>query len=177
MIATGVQFERARLENDSLSRPHQGSAGWVFRMEPPLDTLGVFETKERRDKAGEGVRYAVRQVLDAEWRREVRKREGDARGKRGGMVEVEMAPEGDAADDAIGDGKDALRPKVVKRDFFGRIIGSSELDAGLTDPGAKEVNDHNGGTEHSTEVWCSFHEGFSNAVRKPITLKELMSGL
>ena len=26
-------------------------------------------------------------------------------------------------------------------------------------------------------VWVSFHEGFSNAVRKPITMEELMRGL
>jgi chromosome transmission fidelity protein 18 len=27
------------------------------------------------------------------------------------------------------------------------------------------------------KVWVSFHEGFSNAVRKPITIEELLRGL
>ena len=30
--------------------------------------------------------------------------------------------------------------------------------------------------ELERKVWVSFHEGFSNAVRKPITLEELMRG-
>jgi len=27
------------------------------------------------------------------------------------------------------------------------------------------------------KVWVTFHEGYSNAVRKPITIEELMRGL
>ena len=31
--------------------------------------------------------------------------------------------------------------------------------------------------EEEHRVWVSFHEGFSNAVRKPISLEELMRGM
>ena len=69
----------------------------------------------------------------------------------------------------------------VKRDFFGRIIINetrpSKNDGDeASDKSAKERKPV-GGEEGENKVWVSFHEGFSNAVRKPITLDELMRGL
>ena len=59
----------------------------------------------------------------------------------------------------------------ARRDFFGRVISdyrpkSSGKGSGVQ-TAKKEVQDEG-------RVWVSFHEGFSNAVRKPITLRELM---
>ena len=73
----------------------------------------------------------------------------------------------------------------VKRDFFGRAIAVEEVEeidvAGNTKIDASSIAkstavkgkagvDGNGGGR----IWVSFHEGFSNAVRKPITLRDLM---
>lgn len=68
-----------------------------------------------------------------------------------------------------------------KRDFFGRIIiheARPDRDDGdeTADYRAKKRN-RVPGEEEENKVWVSFHEGFSNAVRKPITLDELMRGL
>lgn len=59
---------------------------------------------------------------------------------------------------------------VVKRDFFGRIIQ------------AQALADVQGGSlmekkKKEEKVWVTFHEGLNNAVRKPMTLREFLSGL
>ena len=64
---------------------------------------------------------------------------------------------------------------AAKRDFFGRIVAEP------TRPGSRDGSRTGGqqtevGKEQDKKVWVSFHEGFSNAVRKPITLEELMRG-
>lgn len=65
----------------------------------------------------------------------------------------------------------------VKRDFFGRIINESLPVA------KKDGNDQSShkrkpsGQVHEHKVWVTFHEGFSNAVRKPISLNELLAEL
>lgn len=74
----------------------------------------------------------------------------------------------------------ALAAVKVKRDFFGRVIVNEaqpqrkhsnhkgDTDGDMKDKNGKEKEEH--------KVWVSFHEGFSNAVRKPISLRELMGG-
>jgi chromosome transmission fidelity protein 18 len=74
---------------------------------------------------------------------------------------------GDDQDSSLGN----KRTKVV-RDFFGRVV-VVEKPVGETDAEeAKRVRKENGEVEG--KVWVSYHEGFSNAVRKPLTLAELM---
>jgi chromosome transmission fidelity protein 18 len=57
----------------------------------------------------------------------------------------------------------------VKRDFFGRVIN----EVRPTSAGEKAKKASSQANEEG-RIWVSFHEGFSNAVRKPITLKELL---
>lgn len=61
----------------------------------------------------------------------------------------------------------------VKRDFFGRIIKEESR------PSSEEGRPMSRGeaSKCQVKVWVSFNEGFSNAVRKPISLKELLDGL
>lgn len=188
MAATGVRFEKTRVE-DGASGQRQGG-GWVYRMEPPLDELGAFGTMGAAagSKSQAAVRYGVRQVLEAEWRRE--------EGRRGEMMRrARMGGAGSlAGEEGEGDGEDgkkrggksegekheeAKKGKGFKRDFFGRVIQEVRpvgAEAGedstrkRTKTGRDEEGDH-------PRVWVSFHEGYSNAVRKPVTLAELMAGL
>lgn len=62
----------------------------------------------------------------------------------------------------------AMKPIALKRDFFGGIIRKQ------SDGVIQEVGSVSRSKER--EIWVSFHEGFSNAVRKPITLEELTKG-
>ena len=106
-------------------------------------------------------------------------------------------------DDALQAKSKPLVPaKGVKRDFFGRVIvneervdGTSGSAGGKARPGSRsgKLKGSNGGGAgggaggsgadaggaggKGERIWVSYHEGFSNAVRKPIGLRELMEGL
>lgn len=86
------------------------------------------------------------------------------------------------------------KPAKVKRDFFGRPIAGTSLptpppelggniDASMiakstAAKGKARGADAGGGVggDEGGRIWMSFNEGFSNAVRKPITLGDLMDG-
>ncbi|EKG14117.1 ATPase AAA+ type core [Macrophomina phaseolina MS6] len=170
MGATGVRFEKSRVEFGADTR-HNG--GWVYRMEPPLDTLARFETMDsgiQDDK----VRYAVRQIMDVEFKKESLRLEAEARKRRGGVVEME---EGAAAEEVDLRGLAAAAEKkvVIKKDFFGRTVAQT---VPMTPVEKEKSRRERESDEHKEdEVWVSYHEGFSNAVRKPITLSDFMGGL
>lgn len=65
----------------------------------------------------------------------------------------------------------------VKRDFFGRIINEAIPRPNNPGDGATASSDGTTSTKDERKVWVTFHEGFSNAVRKPISMSELLSCL
>ena len=136
----------------------------------PLDTLTTFQT-DRSTATAAPVRYAVRQVLDQELRKEKLLQSSNARHARSfALVNTQEEADEDKENQNPG-GKIEQASKVapVKRDFFGRIIDETRpQSAGKIGKQPKEPKNEEG------RVWLSFHEGFSNAVRKPITLKELL---
>jgi len=194
MGATGVRFERTRVSDaeDSVGGAHQSwqtSSQWIYRMEPSIDVLGSFETggKALAEVLGAGAgmgkqRYAVRQVLDQEWEKEESRRNEAARMARfkgGEVLDVEAV--GTHAPAATRDGgqqRGMAGEKVVavKRDFFGRPI-TMVKESGSGAMGRDEENAERASGEGEWRVWITYHEGYSNAVRKPITLAELMKDL
>jgi chromosome transmission fidelity protein 18 len=166
MAATGVRFERSKVEFDDVA---SRNGGWVFRMEPALDSLAAFDTLE--GKKDDKVRYAVRSVLEMEWKKESARLDADARKRRGGNIEVEEAVE--AKENVSAEALEALNQNAVKRDFFGRVVKQKFNAAGEVMQTAKQIRKDN----EDARIWVSFHEGFSNAVRKPVTLDEFMRGL
>ncbi|KAF2401834.1 P-loop containing nucleoside triphosphate hydrolase protein [Trichodelitschia bisporula] len=157
MVATGLRFEKSRVEQDAQGR----GAGWVLRMEPAVDAVGGFDTLKGGGQASEGVRYAVRQVLEMEWRKE-----GAKKGEESRIARM-RGDKGDA-----GEKEEVAVEKTGKavRDFFGRLVveeGASKGTEGRKRPGSSKGEDR---------IWVSFNEGYSNAVRKPITFEELMRG-
>jgi chromosome transmission fidelity protein 18 len=137
-----------------------------------LDTLVTFETATISPTAPPPVRYAVRQVLDQEYQKNIIVRENATRQAR-----YKAGNAHDDADFAFAE-KPFLtddRPLDVKRDFFGRVIQDvrslQEIDGNADGPRRKTDG------KSDNKVWVSFHEGFSNAVRKPITIEELLRGL
>ncbi|KAF2623230.1 chromosome transmission fidelity protein 18 [Macroventuria anomochaeta] len=164
MAATGVRFERSRVEvEDVMNR----SCGFVFRMEPPLDTLASFETLA--GKKDDKVRYAVRSVLEMEWKKESARINMENRKRRGGQENEEVLVQEEKEEDVAKKLEEANK-KAVKRDFFGRIIKEKPPVEGEIRKKTKREGDED-------RIWVSFHEGFSNAVRKPITIDELFRGL
>ena len=60
----------------------------------------------------------------------------------------------------------------VKKDFFGRVI-SVERD----DDGKRRRTDSSNALKIQPDVWVRFHDGYSNAVRKPVVFAELLGRL
>ena len=122
------------------------------------------------------IRYAVRKVLDQEVKKEKILQNAAIRYGRSGTSSLVLDPNGDDNKENENPGekaKQVLKEAAVKRDFFGRIITDDRPQSAgkaTRDQAAK------GQAKDEGRIWVSFHEGFSNAVRKPITLKELMDG-
>lgn len=164
MAATGIHFEKSRVEIEDVANR---SGGFVWRMEPPLDVLGAFETLGTRKE--EKIRYAVRSVLEQEWRTDKARREMEDRKRRGGQTSEEEVNHHNREKTVEEKAAEAAR-RAVKRDFFGRIINDKPPVEG-----ERKKTQNIGGDVG--RIWLSFHEGFSNAVRKPITVDELLRGL
>ena len=144
----------------------------------PLDTLVTFETGISLMGAAAPVRYSVRQVLDQEYQKNIIVRENAARqarykaGNPDDDIEFSISNKENKGHHA------QERVFGAKKDFFGRVVREEVQPLGEIDGNAradgklskKEGKDDN-------KVWVSFHEGFSNAVRKPITIDELLKGL
>ncbi|KAG9230624.1 hypothetical protein BJ875DRAFT_408564 [Amylocarpus encephaloides] len=170
----GVVFERGKLDGDFGSRPTQ----WVYRMEPPLDMLITFETTPSTAAAPAPVRYAVRQVLDQEYQKNIIARENAARqaryraGNLDGTVDFAFTKS---------KGENDFLPEErevgPRKDFFGRTIKETPMPLGEIDGNAEVEKRKGKGGKDDGKVWVSYHEGFSNAVRKPITIEELFRGL
>jgi chromosome transmission fidelity protein 18 len=165
MAATGIRFEKSRVETEDVANR---SAGFVWRMEPPLDILGSFETMS--GKKEEKVRYAVRSVLEQEWRKESARSDLEKRTRRGGQTEADDVVEEKKEEKTTEEKAAEANKRAVKRDFFGRVVVEKPLLEGEV---RKKLN--KGGDEG--RIWVSFNEGYSNAVRKPVTVDELLRGL
>ncbi|KAJ6004734.1 Chromosome transmission fidelity protein 18 [Penicillium herquei] len=165
MVGMGVTFEKVRVEHEGGSH-----GGWAYRMEPPIDSLVAF-SKMNGSSMGSGgnapVRYAVRQVLDQEYRKETMRKQSDA------LTGSSMGKLGPGKSTGDSDSAQKIKAGLVKRDFFGRVIQEP-----VPDP--QDSNNSNQMDESSKagrKVWVTYHEGFSNAVRKPISMAELLTGL
>lgn len=169
MAATGVRFEKSRIETEDSFR---SNTGFVWRMEPPLDVLATFDTLSAKD---DKVRFAVRSVLESEWRKESAIMNASARQNRGGLTGQVHDPSTQIRTPESGDVRVHPKATKVQRDFFGRIVAAPVGEAAIAEAErrAKETAKSNG----EGRIWVSFHEGFSNAVRKPIGIDELLRGL
>jgi chromosome transmission fidelity protein 18 len=124
------------------------------------------------------VRYAVRQVLDQEYHKETIRKISEASQSKYSQSRRESngkiaEPDGNGNKDSISTKPPRDNPGV-KRDFFGRIINET------VPPATKKPGESHGKLETQRTdrtVWVTFHEGFSNAVRKPISMNELLAEL
>lgn len=183
LAEVGIELQRGKIESES---PFSRGPSWVYRMEPDLDNLATFETSAAVIHGTQApTRYAVRQVLDQELQKAKLEREKLARQARftGGnphAASLEDIPlvfndkENKASKTA------ALPILGVKKDFFGRVIQNTEARAlKETDGNGRPKSKSGDGSfgKGETKIWVTFHEGLNNAVRKPISLDELLRGL
>ncbi|KAL8788786.1 MAG: hypothetical protein Q9195_007147 [Heterodermia aff. obscurata] len=156
MGGVGVTFERNRVDG-GLS----GSSSYVYRMEPPLDSLSTFETTAL---IGQGmhlpVRYAIRQALDQEYQKHLIRQSAEARQARykaGGTLDQDSIPNPNVPRSGSTDESKISKIGKAKRDFFGRIIQES---GPLSSEGTLAEKKAAARPAERT-VWVSFHEGFS----------------
>ena len=147
----------------------------------PLDILGVFETAGQNGSTIGPASYAIRQALSQEYQKYVTCQRADARQKRyntgrGSGTEADLGDKDKDSVSAETNGR-KIDPVALKRDFFGRMVDaalpmgrSHSSRAGRAESQNSELDSKGKGWK----VWVSYHEGFSNAVRKPISLDELM---
>ena len=159
MIQTGLKYTQYKVDDGS----------FVFKLEPPgIESLITFGTES---KALRG-RYVVRQLVSREMERErIRRRKGGiihslvkANEDLSGVVEPKGIKRG--IDQVEGEKK--VVSERVKKDFFGRIIGEEQ------DEPKRRRTDSNSALKIQPTVWVRFHEGYSNAVRKPVIFAELL---
>lgn len=141
----------------------------------PLDNLATFETALESGPIAPA-RYAIRQALDQEYQKYILRQNADARQARykagGGLGSV--AHENKELTELQANERN-LKHAAATHDFFGRIIDEAR-PVSIESRGAGPQEAKPEDIEKGRKVWVSFHEGFSNAVRKPITLEELMRG-
>lgn len=151
----------------------------------PIDDLIDFPTAGTSLSLGATpVRYAVRQVLDQEYVKNILVCENAARQAR---YKLGNPDEDDSY--VFNDRKEIKENRrdfdlhaisTAKKDFFGRVL-DNDLALPLQDSdgnaGKRKARSEKAKVKDENKVWVSFHEGFSNAVRKPVTIEELLRGL
>ena len=160
-----------------MSQPLTGcERGILTRFYRALDELATYETLSRVGQATAPARYAIRQALDQEYQKYLVRQRAEAaqsRFKAGSTHDhIECSNAVDTSRVVLMAATNSKVP-VLRRDFFGRVVNDDQpqyADPSEGDPGKLLV------INSDKKVWVSFHEGFSNAVRKPITLAELMRG-
>ena len=145
----------------------------------PVDVLTSFQTATCGGLASSTTRYAIRQALDQEYQKSVAgQRVVMASGVGSNLPSKKASVSSNDVPNGIF-GKGCGRINGPKRDFFGRVVNDNEhgLDKANGRRHSTESNDRGPGEKEGGQIFVSFHEGYSNAVRKPITLDDLMRGL
>lgn len=146
----------------------------------PLDSLVTFsKTTGSSASCASGsapVRYAVRQVLDQEYHKEIVRKHSDMiNSSAAANSKQSMARK--STDGENENSKAPLKDLGAKRDFFGRIIEEPQRDPAAGDGNGDRDPGQSDESKAGSKVWLIYHDGYSNAVRKPITMAELLMGL
>ncbi|KAL8895465.1 MAG: hypothetical protein Q9192_003617 [Flavoplaca navasiana] len=169
----GVTFERSRVDLVTGS-----GRDYVYRMEPPVDVLTSFQTATCGGPAPSTTRYAIRQALDQGYQKSVAGQRALMGSGAGSNLPSKKASasNNDVPNGTLGKG--CGRINAPKRDFFGRVVNDNEhgLDKANGRRQSTNSTDRGPGEKEGGQIFVSFHEGYSNAVRKPITLDDLMRG-
>ncbi|KAJ2631464.1 Chromosome transmission fidelity protein 18, partial [Coemansia sp. RSA 1694] len=167
---------------------------FVYRLEPPIDRLYGFPT-QRPSRPIMPMRYPVRQLISQELERlrlarlaaksspisESEAADAKELSKRDYLTKLFADPLAAAGTTAVAKkmGDDGCEEEPVVKDFFGRIVAKKKPTVASSSP-PKESNKarggkgQSGGSAERSREWFHFFEGFSNAVRKPTQIKELL---
>lgn len=159
-------------------RTEEGS--YSFNLEPDIQKIGFFESKVTRNLA-----YAMKQVISREVELEkIRRAEMKNTGPEKPNQETKKVAAKSVAAARAGAGTaeamkqlpnhlQRLEPKMIKslcpvihKDFFGRVV--------KVDPNAATKNEGTRDIIAESEIFYHYQEGFNNAVRKNVRMRDLM---
>ncbi|RUP44404.1 hypothetical protein BC936DRAFT_149509 [Jimgerdemannia flammicorona] len=144
MIAFGLTYKQEKTDDGQ----------FVYHLDPPIETLVQLSSVPLKGVLPS--RYALRQLIAQEIDHEImRRHEEFARGSGIPAKQEEHRLPSRSAD--------SEKPPM---DFFGRPIPTT----------SNTHNEHNksgSAQKQEPKIWYKFHEGFSNAVRKPLSIREL----
>jgi chromosome transmission fidelity protein 18 len=159
MLQTGLKYTQYKVDDGS----------FVYKLEPAgIENLITFATETKTVRG----RYAVRQLVNQQMEREkIRRRKG---GTTQQIAKLDLA---DVIEDPRGykrgHNEIAADKKVVvervRKDFFGRTIAEEREDGKR-----RRTESGNEYSKIQPNVWVRFHEGYSNAVRRPAAFTELL---
>ncbi|CDS00343.1 hypothetical protein [Sporisorium scitamineum] len=182
MTSLNISFVQDKISEEEAAATGQTAGQLVYKLEPPLDVFTQFEGK--RSKEIGPSRFAVRQLVAREMERQVLRKnagvkggEDDAGSTSKNATAIYRSKGMNAADAA----RDAIKSKKEKIavDFFGRPIvqKSASVPAALT---AVPIPEGMGAvvegvaSDDKIKVFYRYHEGFSNAVRRPMKISSLL---
>ena len=122
----------------------------------------------------------MRQVLDQEYQQSLIRQRAEARQARfsaGGPQDTAFLARGvKNSEQQEGLPSKVAAPAKTRRDFFGRVIPNLDGSQSTGTDGRDKVT---AGPIDAKKgrIWVSYNEGYSNAVKKKITLAELMRGM
>lgn len=120
--------------------------------------------------------------MTQECRNDLLKRQAEAKQARYGVAPNRNGGANDQEnEDSARDPAKNSRLNGPKRDFFGRIVANNESRPDQIPSENNAMNNKtmrdDSASQREKAAWISYHEGFSNAVRKRISMSELLLGL
>lgn len=140
----------------------------MYRIQPPIDVFGQYagQASGLIGPSRHGAKQYVQRAIDAEQRR---RRTAAALASSGATLQ-------DTAAAATAASCEMLPPyptpgaTATYRDFFGRVISTPKVPQ----TPASTARASPSASSHGPRVFYRYHEGYSNAVRKPIKLAALL---
>lgn len=140
----------------------------------------MFETASNILSSQAPTRYAVRQILEQELHLTVARRDKEARQARMGgsqsLPRERRIVVSDESDRRIlqqqKEDNTALQTGL-ETDFLSRVVEARPLQGFDPDSAERKLKP----SIRYRKVWVTYHEGLNNAVRKPISLQDLMKGM
>lgn len=159
MLGMGMQYVQYRIDDGS----------YIFRLEPPLTQ--VLNYDEPLPMKGESLlpsRYAARQIISAELSAEKIRRSLEAQGLESSSVDQIILPKTKALQEGKRQAVEELPAQPpLKKDFFGRPLQPARETT-------QSSHSNRVPAKQKPGVHVKFADGFSDAVRNNISIRELL---
>ncbi|KAG4305095.1 hypothetical protein PORY_001265 [Pneumocystis oryctolagi] len=152
MICFNINYSQTKLDDGNL----------IYKFEPPIEMLTTFNFLKRHKPIP--LKYSICQVINMELENEKLRIQKQKHDKSLNEILDNTSVCKRKLDEST-----SVKSEVTK-DFFGRIV-----DKTINNKKFKNFNDRNKvSIKPKAKIWVKFHEGYSNAVRRPISIEELL---